>query len=258
VRGLELRVSELEGQLAKIEASSALSNASNTGNAPQEGDRIKHQELTHSKKTCPAAPDSHAVSAQWAMPDGLPATRPRRSTSLADGLKMLSLEATAERYVGPPSGVAIAKLTQAILRRLSLDQKAFVFGDGEEGSGAGVGEADMLPSFECTLDFLDLDMMLDSPQQLTSLPTNPIGQGSESPLDLAQLEAGRIRFLLDFYFAHSHPLYPIVQQRRFVKTLRTAYKDSFQGTGPVPGVAVSHLDGARYRVYDLPLRVTDG
>ncbi|KAL4770717.1 hypothetical protein BDW60DRAFT_208813 [Aspergillus nidulans var. acristatus] len=148
----------------------------------------------------------------------------------------------AERYIGQPSGVAFAKLTQAMLRRLSLDQEAFVFGDGEEGSGAGVGEAELLPSFECTLDFLDLDMMLDSPQQLTSLPTNPIGQVSESPLDLAQLEAGRIRFLLDFYFAHSHPLYPIVQQRRFVETLWTAYKDSFQGTGSTTYCSVSLMD----------------
>ncbi|KAL3437490.1 fungal-specific transcription factor domain-containing protein [Aspergillus tetrazonus] len=174
VRGLERRVSELEEQLAKIEAPSASSNASNTGNAPQED-----------------SPVSHVVSTQWAMSNGPPAIRPRRLTSLADGLKMLSLEATAERYVGPSSGVAFAKLTQAMLRRLAPDQEAFVFGDEEEGSsGAGVRGPELLFSFEA--------------------------------------EAGHIRFLLDFYFAHSHTLYPIIQQRNFVETLWTAYKDPFK------------------------------
>ncbi|KAL4761367.1 uncharacterized protein BDW70DRAFT_159928 [Aspergillus foveolatus] len=144
------RVSELEEQLAKIEASSASSKASNTGNAPQEDYRIKYQTPPLSIKTPPAAPDRYAVSAQWAMSDGPPATRPRRSTSLADELKMLSLEATAEKYVGPLSGVAFAKLTQAMLRRLAPDQEAFVFGDEEEGSGAGVGDAELLPSFEAS------------------------------------------------------------------------------------------------------------
>lgn len=228
VRGLERRVSELEEQLAKIEAPSASSNASNTGNAPQEDCRIKYQKPPLSTKT-PAAPESYVVSTQWAMSNGPHAIRPRRSTSLVDGLKMLSLEATAERHVGPSSGVAFAKLTQAMLRRLAPDQEAFVFGDEEEGSsGAGVRDPELLPSFEGTLDFLDLDMMLDSPQQLTSLSIDPLRQGSEIQLDLAQLEAGHIRFLLDFYFAHSHTLYPIIQQRKFVETLWTAYKDPFK------------------------------
>ncbi|KAL4736622.1 fungal-specific transcription factor domain-containing protein [Aspergillus similis] len=228
VRGLERRVSELEEQLTKISASSASLSASSRDNALPEVDRLMHQEPSLSAGTCPAEPDSHAVSAQWAMPNGPPATRPRRSTSLADGLKMLSLEATAERYVGPSSGVAFAKLTQAMLRRLSPDQEAFVFGDGEEGPGPGADEAELLPSFDGTLDFLDLDMMLDSPQQLTSLTIDPVRQGIGRPLDLAQLEAGHIRFLLDFYFAHSHTLYPIVQQKSFVEMLWTAYKDPFK------------------------------
>ncbi|KAL4819550.1 fungal-specific transcription factor domain-containing protein [Aspergillus spinulosporus] len=228
VRGLERRISELEGQLAVISASSASSGALITANAPQEGDRIKHQDPQLRKRTCPAAPKSHASSTQWAMSDGSPATGPGRSTSLADGLKMLSLEATAEKYVGPSSGVAFAKLTQAMLRRLAPDQEAFVFGDGEEGSGVGVGEAELLPSFEGTLDFLDLDMMLDSPQHLTSMPIDRVRPGSENPLDLAKLEEGHIRFLLDFYFAHSHTLYPIIQQGSFVETLWTAYKDPFK------------------------------
>ncbi|KAL4985272.1 fungal-specific transcription factor domain-containing protein [Aspergillus falconensis] len=205
VRGLEQRVSELEQQLAEIMVSPASSSASSTRNGLQEGDQ--HEE--------PQEPPLHTR------------TPLQRSTSLADGVKMLSLEATAERYVGSSSGVAFAKLTQAMLRRLAPGQEAFVFGDGDEGPGAGAGEEELLPSFEDTLDFLDLDMMLDSPLPLMSFSGDPVLHGGESPQDLAQLEAGHIRFLLDFYFAHSHTLYPIIQQHSFVEALWTAYKEPF-------------------------------
>ncbi|KAL4978312.1 hypothetical protein BDW66DRAFT_149437 [Aspergillus desertorum] len=145
---------------------------------------------------------------------------------------MLSLEATAERYVGSSSGVAFAKLTQAMLGRLSPDQEAFVFADGDEEVGDGAGEGELLPSFD--VDFLDLDMILDSPQPLTSFSTGPVQQESGNPLDLAQVEAGHIRFLLDSYFAHSHTLYPIVQQQIFLDVLWAAYKDPFHARGLSP------------------------
>ncbi|KAL5044566.1 fungal-specific transcription factor domain-containing protein [Aspergillus fruticulosus] len=220
--GLEQRVSELEQQLAEIMVSPASSSASSTRNGLQEGDQHEEpQEPPLHTRTPPAVPTTTAVPIEQG------GTRTRRSTSLADGVKMLSLEATAERYVGSPSGVAFAKLTQAMLRRLAPDQEAFVFGDGDEGPGAGAGEEELLPSFEDTLDSLDLEMMLDSPLPLMSFSGDPVLHGGESPQDLAQLEAGHIRFLLDFYFAHSHTLYPIIQQHSFVEALWTAYKELF-------------------------------
>jgi hypothetical protein len=142
---------------------------------------------------------------------------------------MLSLEATAERYVGASSGVAFAKLTQTVLRRLSPDQDAFVFGDDEPEDP----QSDCPPSLEDMLDpdlvFLDLDMMLDSPQQLTSAPVDLILQGSTNPLELSQLSPDHISSLLDFYFAHSHTLYPIIQQQKFIHLLWTAYEDPLSG-----------------------------
>ncbi|RDW78863.1 Zn(II)2Cys6 transcription factor [Aspergillus mulundensis] len=222
VRGLERRVAELEQQLAVATATTTASSptASSKSNSPEERDSA--QQVPINITTPPTMPD--VIGHIEPVASGTPVTRTRRSTSLADGLKMLSLEATAERYVGSSSGVAFAKLTQTVLRRLSPDQDAFVFGDGDALQG-GPGEEDLMPTFDDTLDFLDLDMMLDSPQHLTSLPVDPTLQGSDNPLDLSQLDAGHISFLLDFYFAHSHTLYPIIQQQCFIETLWAAYAD---------------------------------
>ncbi|KAL5003058.1 cytochrome P450 [Aspergillus recurvatus] len=214
VRGLKRRVAELEQQLAEITASSASSNASSTSTGQQECDKPEEPPLR--TRPSPAVPDTDVVPAHWTVPIGHRGTRTRRSTSLADGLKMLFLEATAERYVGSSSGLAFAKLTQAMLWILLPDQEAFVFGDGEEGPGGGAGDEELLPPFEDTLDFLDLDMMLDSPQQLTSLPINAVRQGSEpaGPCATGSRPHTLLAWLLLCSLPHTLPHHPATQLRR--------------------------------------------
>ncbi|KAL4779770.1 fungal-specific transcription factor domain-containing protein [Aspergillus varians] len=218
VRGLERRVTELEQQLATITTSSALSKVGSASN----------RAVDSPPDMLPMTPNNdHQPTATQTGSSETPANRSRRSTSLADGLKMLSLEATAERYVGSSSGVAFAKLTQTVLRRLAPDQEAFVFEDDEPHDQ----EPSFLPSLENAFDpdlvFLDLDMMLDSPQQLISAPVDPILQERDRALELSQLGAGHISSLLEFYFAHSHTLYPIIQQQKFIPALWTAFADPF-------------------------------
>ncbi|KAL4941986.1 fungal-specific transcription factor domain-containing protein [Aspergillus oleicola] len=219
VRGLERRVAELEARLTEATAIGTLPQSSNaTSTRPNKQGKPESPHIDTPRTTVNVHP--HTV---------VPQTSPylhKRSTSLADGLKMLSLEATAERYVGSSSGVAFAKLTQAVLSRLSPDQDAFVFGDDEPQDQGG----NTVTTFDNALDpdslFFDLDMMLDSPQHLLSAPIDPALQGSGDPLELSQLDAAHISSLLDFYFAHSHTLYPIIQQELFIQTLWTAYSDA--------------------------------
>ncbi|KAL4949083.1 fungal-specific transcription factor domain-containing protein [Aspergillus filifer] len=229
VRGLERRVAELESRLTELTTKST-SQQSTTKSAMGKREAGDHEpsDLNSPVKTL-------NVSSPAIAPEASP-YRHKRSTSLADGLKMLSLEATAERYVGSSSGVAFAKLTQSVLSRLSPDQDAFVFGDDEQNEGNVTNDMD---SFETNIDpealFLDLDMMLDSPQHLLSGPVDPALQGSDEPLELSQLDAGHISSLLDFYFAHSHTLYPIIQQGLFIQTLWAAYSE------PLNALALSPL-----------------
>ncbi|KAL4966168.1 Zn(II)2Cys6 transcription factor [Aspergillus stella-maris] len=228
VRGLERRVAELEARLTEVTITPTKRNGLN-GSTMGKDEAGDLQPPDFNSPTTMLNDPPHTIA---------PSTSPyrhKRSTSLADGLKMLSLEATAERYVGSSSGVAFAKLTQTVLSRLSPDQDAFVFGDEEPDQRGG----DTLNSLDSMLDpdsfFLDLDMMLDSPQHLLSAPIDPALQGSDDPLDLSHMDAGHITSLLDFYFAHSHTLYPIIQQELFIQTLWIAYSD------PLNALALSPL-----------------
>ncbi|KAL3478863.1 fungal-specific transcription factor domain-containing protein [Aspergillus californicus] len=203
---------ELEQQLAQL---TGLVSSNDSNRNPDDANTLSMHRTINTVE----------VSAQ---PSTNKITRPR---SLADGLKMLSLEATAEKYVGSSSGIAFAKLTQAVLCRLSPDQDAFVFGDETPQY-----EQDVLPSLEASLDpnlaFMELDMMLESPQHLMLAAEDRCDV--ENPVELSQLGAPHIASLLDFYFAHSHTLYPIIQKERLVTALWEAYADPGTASGQSP------------------------
>ena len=64
---------------------------------------------------------------------------------------------------------------------------------------------------------------------------NQILDSFADPIDLSSLDAQRINHLLQFYFAHSHTLYPIIRQKEFVAVLWRVYAN------PVDPLAQSSL-----------------
>ncbi|KAL3424702.1 hypothetical protein PVAG01_03983 [Phlyctema vagabunda] len=127
--------------------------------------------------------------------------------SLESGMKLLSLEATAERYLGSSSGVAFARLTQAVLKRLKPDIQNF--------------------SVEKQVEF----------QSTTDTPSEARGEGREQPTpketDLASkimasqnlLPAKELAHqLAEYYWLHSHTLYPFLRKGAFMSNLKKMYE----------------------------------
>ena len=207
MRTLEARVKELEQQLATA-----------------------HQRQRHNTSnelpSPPVAGDSPQMNA----------------STLATELKRLSLEATAERHLGPSSGLSFAKLTQAVLRRLCPDQEAFVFAHEAEGEREAIDEV----CWDSGMDWSGLGMGIGSVASPTALDyslvsaLDGIGDGEihgadplpsvlgASPVitdanDLALFDVSHIKHLLNFYFCHSHTLYPIIRQHEFTRVLWQLY-----------------------------------
>lgn len=162
--------------------------------------------------------------------DGSPANLPlqqRPSTTFAEELKGLSLEATAERHLGSTSGVSFAKLTQMVLRRLSPDKIDFVFAKDHENSNGAA-----LLNFPSPLDLADHTLF----ERLNeSISIHPSLFGDFGLADILQpndtitgpdllSDEAHVNRLVDFYFAHSHSLYPIIHRGDFLKSLQD-YRD---------------------------------
>lgn len=151
-------------------------------------------------------------------------TRPR-TDSLAEELKLLSLEATAERHLGPSSGISFAKLTQAVLRRLSPDKEAFIFESEvdslQQTDTEQMSMSELLPNLGSSP--VNFGSCPASPLPLHAFSVNQILDSFADPIDLSSLDAARISHLLDFYFAHSHTLYPVVRQNEFTTVLWRVY-----------------------------------
>lgn len=142
----------------------------------------------------------------------------------ADELKTLSLEATAERHLGSSSGISFARLTQFVLRRLTPDKADFGFiGDRGDSYGGG-GQLD----FNTPSDLLDpslFDRLNDS------ISSQPLLFGDVVLADIAEpndavfaldlpADQSHINRLVDFYFAHSHTLYPILHKGELLQSLQ--------------------------------------
>lgn len=152
--------------------------------------------------------------------------RTQPATSFADELKCLSLEATAERHLGSTSGVSFAKLTQMVLRRLNPDKADFVFAtdvnhESDHGGGLfdfnfplGLGEYTL---FERLNESISVHPSLFGDIGLTDSSIQPSDSIASLPLPS---DAAHVNRLVDFYFAHSHTLYPIIHRGKFLKTLQ--------------------------------------
>ncbi|KAG2420373.1 hypothetical protein HFD88_005174 [Aspergillus terreus] len=220
VQGLEARVRDLERRLASAVASSSCHGGS--------------ESQFNSFPTDPAmvdfstSPGVDAVLENLAVLPTIPVVPSQeRSESLVDELKLLSLEATAERHLGSSSGLSFARLTQAVLRRLSPDKAEFVF-DGEpeidphpEQSLAWSPGSIIGPS-----GVVDFDAsLLYNPSLFNELPMPHLAEHDTVLADLNFPDRSHINYLIEFYFAHSHTLYPIIRRNEFLSTLWRIYAD---------------------------------
>lgn len=141
-----------------------------------------------------------------------------------DELKTLSLEATAERHLGSPSGISFARLTQFVLRRLTPDKADFTFVSDHPDNYSGA----RLFDFNSPSDLLDpslFERLNDSvsiqPLLFGDLVLADIAEPNDAVVALElPTEQSHINRLVDFYFAHSHTLYPILHRGELLKDLQ--------------------------------------
>lgn len=147
----------------------------------------------------------------------------QKPDNLAEELRLISLEAAAERYLGSSSGLTLAKLTQSVFRRLSPDQDGFVF-DGDI-SGNQHQSCELNTNYIPNLNPISFEMNppLSSTMTLSSLFEDPASDDYEYTTGLTLLEPSHISFILEFYFAHSHTLYPIIRKIDFEEGLWRVY-----------------------------------
>lgn len=158
------------------------------------------------------------------------------SPSFVEELKSLSFEATAERHLGSSSGISFAKLTQTVLRRLTPDLNDFVFVHGRNNSNWArmLDDAQLDISdptlFESLNGSISLHPMLFDDFMLSNnLEPNP----SSATLDLSSNEA-HVNDLVEFYFAHSHTLYPILHRGEVIQSLGKLRQGPLESTTHSP------------------------
>lgn len=149
------------------------------------------------------------------------------SPSFVEELKSLSFEATAERHLGSSSGISFAKLTQTVLRRLTPDLTDFVFVNGRSNSNwsrmlddaqLDLSDPTLFESLNCSISLHP--MLFDDFVRSSDLGVQP----TRTALDLWSDEA-HMNNLVDFYFAHSHTLYPILHRGEVVLSLQKLRED---------------------------------
>jgi hypothetical protein len=160
------------------------------------------------------------------LPESWTFAGPSLSVSFVDELKLLSLEATAERHLGSSSGLSFAKLTQSVLRRLSPDKADFVFDISSEGGEQPQNEYTSPSDSTKSSNLFRLESSVSSfPLLFGTFSMSNIAEpdGVLDCLSLpSQSDANR---LVDFYFAHSHTLYPMINRREFMSGLKRIYAD---------------------------------
>lgn len=140
-----------------------------------------------------------------ANPDTKPFVPWLSDGQLASELENLSLKAIAERpFLGSSSGVSFARLTQAVLRRLQPDQYSFTGGqhvadNASRNQNQNPWEAQMMPPSH-------------------RVPLNEYPEASLPSMEEAS-------YLEEFYWSHSHTLYPFLQKTAFKKILSEIYAE---------------------------------
>ncbi|KAI1456421.1 fungal-specific transcription factor domain-containing protein [Annulohypoxylon moriforme] len=216
VQGLEAKIQELEEQLALALAGTRDSLSSSLNNDQSEtqsvGNLTQQTPINETLRSGFSPFPSHGQT--QSSIEQVPAI------SMARELRILSLEATAERHLGSSSGLSFAKLTEMILKRLTPDRADFVFGFSQEDDILGQinWDSSQMMNFPNLAGFgqtLFGDMSLSS-----------IIEPSGSLSDLGLPAKSRADQLVSFYFAHSHTLYPVINQSEFYALLDRIYEQS--------------------------------
>jgi hypothetical protein len=147
---------------------------------------------------------------------------------LESNLKSVSLAAVAEPFLGPTAGLTFARLTQAVLRRLSSDGEDFVFNDNFDGTDCPIGTPTTTH-----LDFMN-NMYFYHDQSLNFSwlgEDNAVTSIIDEPPVAVSLphclpDRAEVQRLTMFYFDHSHTLYPIIDRREFMSDLQLVLADS--------------------------------
>ncbi|VUC27445.1 unnamed protein product [Clonostachys rosea] len=152
-------------------------------------------------------------------------------------LKSVSFSVAAERHLGSTSGLSFAKLTQMVLRRLTPDRADFVFDNPRRSFNS-----DQLFDFDSSLDFFNSSVFETLSESIPSHPTlfgdilledtiEPTDAVSGLNLPTNEAYANR---LVDFYFAHSHTLYPMLIKSDFMRTLQQVRDNPFDPAAQCP------------------------
>jgi hypothetical protein len=156
-----------------------------------------------------------------------PRTPQRAQETLEENLRSVSLAAVAEpAYLGSISGLTFAKLTQAVLRRLSPDGRDFVFSpevSGSTGSGPISGATNLHLDFMNNMYF-DFDQVIDF-SMLSGDGTIPAFDDETQNTTITLPDRAEVLQLAMFYFDHSHTLYPIIHQQEVMSDIHTILLD---------------------------------
>ncbi|KAF4459704.1 Transcription factor [Fusarium albosuccineum] len=233
VRSLEERLQQLEQKLAANERATPSAEEATVliGNDNPYGDfNMGDTILVDQENSTPQAVYGSDIAPAADNPEP-PIQQPQHnpqtvsaqsSSSFVQELTALSLEATAERYLGSTSGLSFAKLTQTVLRRLTPDKADFVFVNHQDDTTG----ATML-NFNSPSELFN-DTFFQSLSE--SVSVHPLLFGdlfladiTESDSTLESLawptDEAHVQRLVDFYFAHSHTLYPILKRSQVMDTL---------------------------------------
>ncbi len=224
MQGLEDRIHELEGQLAL-----ALEDTQNSPSVVREPSLDNSHASTQNIET-----STQHGSAYEAYPGGFSPVSDRGQVhksneqapaiSMARELRILSLEAAAERHLGSSSGLSFARLTQTILKRLTPDRADLVFGTSHGGDLLGQIDWDAPPDFFHPLLMNFPSIAGFGPSVFGNVSLSSIIEPSGSLADLGLPAKSRADQLASFYFAHSHTLYPIINQSEFLALLDHVYE----------------------------------
>jgi hypothetical protein len=181
---------------------------------------------------------SPAISASRAA-DEILRNRPRTAETLEQNLRDVSLAAVAEPYLGTISGLTFAKLTQAVLRRLSPDGRDFVFRTNMNGNAVPIEGATNLHLDLINSMYFDYDQAMDF-SLLAEESTMPLFDIT-TPKEMIQLPTRtEVLRLATFYVRHT---------LNFAKS-RSPPND-------VSTMLVSHLDGLGHWLYHTFLNRVD-
>ncbi|KAL4888863.1 fungal-specific transcription factor domain-containing protein [Aspergillus ambiguus] len=218
VQGLEGRIRDLEEQLALA----TVASPSSLGKPEMQLPSVLPDPVI---LNFPSYPDVN--EALGALPRPLGSIH-EQGGSLVDELKILSLEATAERHLGSSSGLSFARLTQAVLRRLCPDKAEFIFDSGPgihppDESNLAWSPESIITSPSGMVHF-DANFLYSS-CDFDQLPPSRFVEDEAVLADLNFPAHSQISYLVDFYFAHSHTLYPIIRRNEFMSVLWRIYHD---------------------------------